>query len=165
MLVAIDEIRRPAEQLGESRKLHHQFGADYFRIEPPGQTGAQQFRKGEELAAIDRLEMHRQRPERRRQCHVQADRATRALRGGRLQRTDFVAADRGSHHHHRCRIETAALDQLANGAVDAGTHAVIVGAQPEPSRRPGVVHSAADLASALLLRSGSIRFSLCSATK
>ena len=92
--------------------------------------------------------MHGQRPERRGQGDVQADGATRTVGGGRLQRADFVAADRRSDHHHRCRIETAAPDQIANAAVDAGADAIIVGAQPDAARR-GLAHSAAVLSPVL----------------
>ena len=42
MLMAIDKIGSTAEQLAEGFELHHQFGADDFRIEPPQQAGAQQ---------------------------------------------------------------------------------------------------------------------------
>ena len=93
------------------------------------------FAKRQEHAAIDRLEMHGQRPERRGQRRMQADRAARILGGGGLQRSDLVAADRRPHHHHRCGIEPAALDQVADRAVDAGTDAVVVGAQPDTARR------------------------------
>ena len=85
MLVAVDEIRRAAEQFAEGRKLHHQFGMDDFGIEPPQQARAQQFRKGQEHAAIERLKVHGQRTKRRRQRDVQADRAARTVGGGGLQ--------------------------------------------------------------------------------
>ena len=164
MLVAVDEVRGAAEHLGEGRELHHQFGVDDFGIEPAQQARAQQLREGRKHAAIERLEMHRQGPERRGQGDVQADGATRTAGGGRLQRADFVAADRRPDHHHRCRVETAALDQIANGAVDAGAEAVIVGAQPDAARR-GVAHSAAVLSFVLAPFSASARLSECSATK
>ena len=164
MLVAIDEVGRAAEQFLERRQLHHQFGADDFRIEFAQQPGAQQFWKRQEHAAVDRLEVHGQRPERRRQRDVQADRAARAFACRLLQGCDLVAADRRRHHHHRGGVEAAALDQVANGAVDAGADTVIVGAQPDPARRRGIVHSAA-VRSMLSAAPGSARFSLCSATK
>src|SRR5712672_1713751 len=107
--------------------------------------------------------MHGQRAKRRRQRGVQADRATATAGGGGLKCADFVAADGRADHHHRRGIETATLDQVANGAVDAGTETVIVGAQPDPAQRRGVVHSAAVLS--LTFVSASARFSLCSATK
>src|SRR5260370_1164656 len=40
--------------------------------------------------------MHRERLERRRQRHVQTDRAARAVGGNMAQRVDLVAADRGA---------------------------------------------------------------------
>src|SRR5439155_1223271 len=83
---------------------------------------------------------------------------------GLLQGCDLVAADRRRHHHHRGGVEAAALDQVANGAVDAGADTVIVGAQPDPARRRGIVHSAA-VRSTLSAALASARFSLCSATK
>ena len=79
MLVAVDEIRRAAEPLDESRDLRGQFGADDFRIEPPQQARAQQFCKRQEQAAIERPEMHGQRMERRGQRGMQADGAARAV--------------------------------------------------------------------------------------
>src|SRR5258707_10218854 len=101
---------------------------------------------------------------------MQANGAARAAGGDSLKRVDLVTADRRADHHHRCGIETAAPDQVANGAVDAGTDTVIVGAQPDAARRRGVVHSAAVRSPALLSafasrRFSSRRFSLCSATK
>src|SRR6266403_1424238 len=136
-----------------------------LRIEPPKQARAQDFRKAQEHAAIERLKMHRQRPKRRRQGRVQADRATMAVRDDVLKRIDFLAADRRTYHHDRRRVEAAVLDQVANRAVDAGTEAVIVGAQPDTARRRGVVHSAAVRSLELALVSASMRFTLCSATK
>ena len=94
MLMTVDEIRRAAEQFAEGRELHHQFGMDDFGIEPPQQAGAQQFREGQEHAAVERPEVHRQRTKRRRQRDVQADGATRTAGGGGFERHDFVAADR-----------------------------------------------------------------------
>ena len=82
-----------------------------------------------------------------------------------LSALDFVAADGRADHHDRCGIETAALDQVADGMVDAGTDAVIVGAQPNAARLRGIVHSAAVLSPALASVFASMRFSLCSATK
>ena len=67
MLVAVDEIRGAAEHFAEGRKLHHQFGMDDFGIEPAQQARAQQLRKRQKHAAIDRLEVHRQGTKRRRQ--------------------------------------------------------------------------------------------------
>ena len=75
VLVAVDEIRSAAEHFVEGGKLHDQFGMDDFGIEPPQQARAQQFRKAQEHAAIDRLEVHGQRTKRRRQSGMQADRA------------------------------------------------------------------------------------------
>ena len=49
MLMAVDEIRRPAERFAEGGELHHQFGTDDFGIEPPQQAGAQQFWKRQEI--------------------------------------------------------------------------------------------------------------------
>ena len=164
MLMAIDKIGRAAEQLAKGFELHHQLGADDFRIEPPQQAGAQQLRKAGKHAAVDRTEMHGQRAKRRGQGQMQADRAARAVRRRNAQRAGLVAAERRADHHRRCRVETAALDQIANAAVDAGTDAVIVGAEPDAARR-GVAHSAADLLPSPLSRSASMRFSLCSATK
>ena len=114
MLVAVDEIRRAAEQIAEGRKLHRQFGVDDFGIEPAHQAGAQQFRKRQEHAAVDRPEMHRQGPKRRGQRDVQADGAARTVGGGGLSALDLVAADGRADHHDRCGIEPAALDQVAN---------------------------------------------------
>ena len=58
---------------------------------------------------------------------MQAKGASRSVGRNRLQRADFVAADGRTDHHRRGRIETAAPDQIANGAVDAGAQTVIVG--------------------------------------
>src|ERR1019366_7360422 len=80
--------------------------------------------------AIDRPELHRQGPKRRRQGDVQADGAARTVRSQGFERAHFGAANRRADHHDRCGIETAALDQVANGVVDAGTDTVIIGAQP-----------------------------------
>ena len=75
------------------------------------------------------------------------------------------AADRWRNHHHRGRIETPALDQVADRAIDAGTETVIVGAERDPARRRGAVHSAAVRSVSPALLAVSARFSLCSATK
>ena len=165
MLVGVDKVRRAAEQFVESRKLHPQFRTDDLGIEPVEQARAQQFRKRQKHAAIDRLKVHRQGSKRRGQSGVQADRAAGAACNGGAQRAGFVAADRGPDHHHRCRIDAAALDQVADAAVDAGTETVVVGAQPDAARRHGDVHSAAVRSVAPVPVSASLRFSLCSATK
>src|SRR5258708_8047742 len=165
MLMAIDEIRLTAEHFVEGRKLHHQFGAYDFWIDPPQQPRAQQFRKRQEQAAVDRVEVHGQRPKRRRQRDVQADRAARAVGGDATKRAGFVAADRRADHHHRGGVETTAPDQVANGAVDAGTYSVIVGAQPDAARRRGAVHSAAVRSWTAGAISVSTGLTLCSATK
>jgi hypothetical protein len=94
---------------------------------------------------------------------MQADGASRTACRDGLKRADFVTADGRTDHHGRCRIKTAAPDQIANGAVDAGAETVIVGAQPDTARRRGVVHSAAVLSPVPV--SDAIPFSLCSATK
>src|SRR3984893_233408 len=109
--------------------------------------------------------MHRQGTKRRRQRDVQADRTTRTVGDGGLKQADFVAADGRTDHHRRCGIEAATLDQVANGAVDAGTETVIVGAQPDAAQRRGAVHSAAVLSLALAPVSGSPRLPPGSATK
>src|SRR5450432_437401 len=138
---------------------------DDFGIEPPQQARAQQFWEAQEHAAIERLKMHCQGTKRRRQCGVQADRTTGTVGNGGLKQTNFVTADGRADHHRRCGIETATLDQVANGAVDAGTETVIVGAQPDAAQRRGAVHSAAALSLALAPVSASTRLTLCSATK
>src|SRR5450432_470292 len=109
--------------------------------------------------------MHRQGTKRRRQRDVQADRTMRTVGGGGSKQAYFVTADGRAHHHHRCGIETATLDQVANGAVDAGTETVIVGAQPDTAQRRGVVHSAAVRSVALAPVSAATRLTRCSATK
>src|SRR5450432_2305343 len=96
---------------------------------------------------------------------MQADGAAWAVGGRGIKRVDLVAADRRPDHHHRGRIETAALDQVADRAVDAGTETVIVGAEPDMARRGVAVHSAAVRSASLAFVSTSARFSLCSATK
>jgi hypothetical protein len=164
VLVAVDEIGRAAEQLLEGRELSQKFVFDQAGIEPPQQARAQQVRKRQKQAAVDRPEVHRQRTKRRGQRRVQADRAARAVRHDILQRGDFATPDRWAYHHHRGGIETATGDQIANGAVDALGQSVIVGAQPDPAQR-SVVHSAAVRSAALAVVSPSARFSECSATK
>ena len=120
VLVAVDEIRRAAEQLLESRELHHQLVLDHLGIEPPQQARcAACSGNGRNMPPSTGRKCMRQRTERRGQSRVQADRAARARRRSGLQRGDLVAADRRADHHHRRRIETAARDQIANGAVDA----------------------------------------------
>src|ERR1700753_3181180 len=89
--------------------------------------------------------MYGQGAERCRQRRMQADGAARAVSGRGLQQGNLVAADRRADNHYRCRIKAAAFDQLANGAFDAATDAVIIGAQPAPTQRRGAVHSAAVL--------------------
>src|SRR5438105_13458720 len=124
MLVTVDKIRRAAEHFVERRELHQQFGADDFRIEPPQQACAQEFRKSQKHAALERLKVHRQWTKRSRYSDVQADCATGTVRCDTSKRAGFVAADRRSNHHHRGGIETTALDQVANSAVDAGADAI-----------------------------------------
>src|SRR6185295_19112597 len=101
---------------------------------------------------------------RRGQRCVQADRATWAIRRNILQRGDFGAPDRCAYHHDRGGVETAAADQIADGAVDAIGQPVVVGAQPDAAQR-NVIHSAAVRSVALAVVSPSARFSECSATK
>src|SRR5262245_30353393 len=108
--------------------------------------------------------MHGERTERRGQRDVQADGAARTCARDILQRRDLIAADRRTYHHYRSRIETAALDQIADGAVDAGTDPVIVGAQPDAARRR-FSHSAAVRSGSLSPAFASERSSLCSATQ
>src|ERR1700730_312170 len=109
--------------------------------------------------------MQRQGTKRRRQREVPDDRTTGIVGDGGLKRAYFVTADGRADHHHRCGIEAAALDQVANGAGDARTETVIVGAQPDAAQRRGVVHSAAVRSPALTPVSASARLTLCSATK
>src|SRR3954447_14559733 len=165
MLVAIDEVRGPAEHLGKCRKLHHQFSTDDFTIEQAKQSGAKQFGKGGKQAAVDRTKVHGQWAKWRSQRYVEADGATRSVANRSLQCADFGAADRRPHHHNGCGIETAAFDQISNTAVDRRTDAVVVGAQPDAPRRRGLVHSAAVLSPTPALFSGSTRLTVCSATK
>ena len=164
MLVTVDEIGRTPEQIAEGVELHGDFGADHFGIEPAQLARAQKFLEGQEKLVPERTEMHGQGAERRGQRDVQADRGAGVVRGSLLQARGLVAADCRRDHHHRGRIEAAALDQFANGAVDAGADAVIVGAEPDPPRRR-VVHSAAVRLAASSAESASQCFSLCSATK
>src|SRR3954453_652796 len=138
---------------------------DNFRIEPTQQAGAQQFWKRRKHAVVDRLEMHRERPKRRRQSDVQADRATRTAGCCGLQRTDFGAADRRTKNHHGGSVETAALDQIANRKIDTGAETLTVAAQPDAAGRRGIVHSAAVLSPTPSDVTGSTRLTLCSATK
>jgi hypothetical protein len=65
---------------------------------------------------------------------MEADGATRIVRGRGFERARLVTAYGRADHHDRGGIETAALDQVANGMVDAGTDAVVVGAQPNAAR-------------------------------
>src|ERR1700744_1700646 len=105
--MTVDKVRRAAEQFVEGRELYLQLGLDDFGVEPPQQAGTQELRKGQEQAAVERLEMHRQGPKRRRQRDVQADGATGAVGGEGLKRAYFIAAAGWSDHHHRRGIETA----------------------------------------------------------
>ena len=67
------------------------------------------------------LKCMRQRPKRRRQRDVQADRASADWLAATLAaRSTSARSIAGADHHHRGRVETAALDQVADGAVDAG---------------------------------------------
>ena len=45
VLMAVDKVRRAAEQLAERRELRSDLGVDDLGIEPPQQAGAQQFRQ------------------------------------------------------------------------------------------------------------------------
>src|SRR4051794_19880542 len=103
--------------------------------------------------------------ERHGQRSVQADGAARIFCRGLVERADLVAADRRRNHHRRGGIETPALDQVADCAVDAGTETVIVGTEPETARRRVAAHSAAVRSVSPALVAASARFSLCSATK
>ena len=170
MLMAVDEVRRASERCREGCQLRLDLVAKELAVEPSRKTGAEQLRKREKHVAVERAEMHGERPERCRQCHVQSDRAARARLRRRLERLDLAALDRRSHHHYRRRVETAAFDQVADGAIDARADAVIVGAEPDPPQRRGRAHSAAVLFEASRLEASwafsvSKCFSLCSATK
>src|SRR4051812_30225314 len=109
--------------------------------------------------------MHGQRMKGCGERGMQADGAAPAACRRLAQRLHLVAADRGTDHHHRGRIETPAFDQAADGAVDAGTETVIVGAEPDTARRRIAVHSAAVRSDSPGLVAMSACFSLCSATK
>ena len=135
MLMTIDKVGRAAEQILESRELRRQFGMDDFGVEPPQQARAQHLRQRQNMP-----------PSSGRKCMVSGRNgavsvtcrpmAQRGLPAAvSCSARDFVAADRRPDHHHRGGVETAAFDQVANGAVDAGADTVIVGAQPDPARR------------------------------
>src|SRR5690349_653076 len=100
MLMAVDKIRSSAEHFCERRKLNHHFSMDNFRVQPTEQAGAQQFWKRRKHTAIDRLEMHRERPKRGRQSDVQAEGATPTASACGLQCADFGAADRRTKNHY-----------------------------------------------------------------
>src|SRR3954453_15917576 len=95
MRMAVDEVRRAYERFREGCQLRLDLVAKEFAVEPPRKTGAQQLRKREKHVAVERAELHGERPERCRQCHVQSDRAARARFRCCLERLNLAALDPG----------------------------------------------------------------------
>ena len=57
---------------------------------------------------------------------------------GVFSRLSAVASDAMQarrHHHDRGRVDATALDQIADGGIDRWRNAVVVGAQPDPTRQ------------------------------
>ena len=109
--------------------------------------GAASSPSGRNAPSLQRREARAQRPERRGQRHMQADRHARRAALSSVERDRFRAMKARRHHHHRGGVEAPAHDQIADRGVDRRRDAVVVGAQPDAARRLGIArhcYSAAD---------------------
>ena len=134
MLMAVDEIRKPAEGGREGLDLRADLDRDRLRFELAADGRAQRVLERKKRAVAQRAVIGGERLERRGQRQMQADRDPLRARGENGQRHRLGARERGRHHHHRRGIDAAAQNEFADRVVDAGRNSVIVGAEPDAAR-------------------------------
>ena len=65
---------------------------------------------------------------------METDRDVRRNRVERVERECFAAPEARRDHHHRRGIDATTHHQIADGDVDRGRDAIVVGAQPDVTR-------------------------------
>ena len=98
------------------------------------------------------------------QRRVQPDSAIEASRQRSLECFGLGAIYRRSNHHDGCCVDALMLDEIADRAIDAGSHSVVVSAKPDMPRRCRA-HSAAVRDDMFPAGLDSVILTLCSETK
>ena len=146
VLVAVDEVGQAAE--GSMRKA-----ASWLAISIVSRSGRSRRVVARRIISLSggkwpraqRMKPLAQRLKRRGQRHMQAERGARLAGIERIQRIDFLAVKSGAAVITEVALSRPRSDQFADGGVDAGRNAVIVGAEPDAAAalRPLPAYSAA----------------------
>ena len=131
VLVAVDEVGRPAERHDEGLHLRGDLDHQPLGIEPARDRRAHHFIERQEMAVAERRKALAHRLERRRQRDMQAERGAFFSGIELIERRRFARVEMRRRRHHRRRIDAPAQDQFADGGVDRTGNAVIVRAQPD----------------------------------
>ena len=129
--MAVDEVRSAAEAIDEGLELTGDFRRQRVGFELTHQGAARHRREGREGARSEGLEALAQRPKGGGKRKVQADRHPRRRSVERIERARLGALKARRHHHRGGGIEASAHHEIADGGVDGGRNAEVVGAQPD----------------------------------
>ena len=145
VLMAVDEIRRAPEAAMNAANWRAISATRSLGLSRRSMRAVQRRRERQEAPSCERHEGWRQRPERRRQRHMQPDRgAFRALRS--RSACGLVAVKLGATTITEVALMRPRATRSRIAGVDRGRDAVIVGAQDDAAAR---VHSAAVRAAGL----------------
>ena len=117
--------------IDEGLELAGNFRDQHVGFELVHQGAARHRCERREGALSEGLEALAQRPKGGGECKVQADRHPRRLSVERIERARLCAVKAWRYHHRGGGIEASAHHEIADGGVDGGRNAEVVGAQPD----------------------------------
>jgi hypothetical protein len=128
VVMAVDEVGSAAEAIDEGFELAGDFRRQHAGFELVRQGAARHRRERREGALSEGLEALAQRPKGGGERKMQADRYPRRRGVERIERARLCALKARRHHHRGGGIEASADHEIADGGVDGGGNAEVVGA-------------------------------------